>query len=466
MLQTTPTAPHSARAAGHEPADLAEFSRLDRANFGFVRGVLARLGVATAALDDAAQDVFLVVHRRHASFDATRALEPWLIGIARRIAFRHRRASARGLRALDALTWTRPPTATPADADRVEARQFLEQFLAQLGEARRQVFILGELHGWTGPEIARHLEIPVDTAYTRMRASRALLERALLIAAVDDPAPGQAETRRAWLLLLPQLPAAHAPPLAAWISTAITTVVGHTQAAAATVLVAAAAVLALTGAARPPTAAPAATHAPALATRPHDTDRITPAALPPSPAHPLPRASPRPHASTEESPTEQSPTEQSPTEQSPTEQSPTEQSPTEKSPTEKSPSEQSPTEQSPTEKSPTEQSPTEKSPSEQPSPLAPPTPARDLLGADVMTAAVAALNHGDPAAALARLDQHAREFPASALEQTRTLTRVRALCRLGRADEARSEVGPLRSRDPALVRDALAGSCVDQPARG
>ena len=446
MLQTTPRAPHSARAAGHEPADLAEFSRLYRANFGFVRGVLARLGVATAALDDAAQDVFLVVHRRHASFDATRALEPWLIGIARRIAFRHRRASARGLRALDALTWTRPPTATPADADRVEARQFLEQFLAQLGEARRQVFILGELHGWTGPEIARHLEIPVDTAYTRMRACRALLERALLIAAVDDPAPGQAETRRAWLLLLPQLPAAHAPPLAAWISTAITTVVGHTQAAAATVLVAAAAVLALTGPARPPAAAPAATHAPALATRPHDTDRITPAALPPSPAHPLPRASPRPHASTEQSPTEQSPTEQSPTEQSPTEQSPTEQSPAEQSPTEQSPAEQSPTGQS--------------------SPLAPPTPARDLLGADVMTAAVAALNHGDPAAALARLDQHAREFPASALEQTRTLTRVRALCRLGRADEARSEVGPLRSRDPALVRDALAGSCVDEPARG
>ena len=380
-------------------AELDEFSRLYRAHFGFVRGVLARLGVATAALDDAAQDVFLVVHCRRASFDDTRALAPWLIGIARKIAFRYRRASARGLRARVALMWTQPATVSSPVAGRIEAREFLEKFLAQLGDDRRRAFILGELYGLTGPEIAAHLDIPVDTAYTRLRACRALLEQALLAAVADDP-PEPAAARRSWQILVPQLSVVRSPTGAGWLAG----VVARAQAAAASVLVAAAAVLVVSGPSLP-AAAPrpisVTSQAPA-GDRPHVDPMPAsppPVSLPPPPAHS------RLQARLASAPRPQSPADRHATPTTP-----------------------------------------------QPG---------DPLGAAVMTAAVEALRRGDPTLALAHLDHHAHDYPTSALEQTRTLTRVRARCQLGRDREARDAALPLRRHDPALVRDALAGSCVD-----
>jgi len=54
-----------------------------------------RLGVAEASLDDAVQDVFLVVHRRLADFEGRSTPKTWLFGIALRIAKDHRRSARR-----------------------------------------------------------------------------------------------------------------------------------------------------------------------------------------------------------------------------------------------------------------------------------------------------------------------------------------------------------------------------------
>src|SRR5579862_8272818 len=52
----------------------------------FVWRILRRLGVPARSLDDAAQDVLLVVHRRLGSFDGRAPLRRWLAGICVRVA--------------------------------------------------------------------------------------------------------------------------------------------------------------------------------------------------------------------------------------------------------------------------------------------------------------------------------------------------------------------------------------------
>ncbi|NJL96066.1 MAG: TIR domain-containing protein, partial [Anaerolineae bacterium] len=54
--------------------------------FEFAWRSLRRLGVPTEALDDAVQDLFLVVHRRLDSFEGRSSLRTWIFGIALRVA--------------------------------------------------------------------------------------------------------------------------------------------------------------------------------------------------------------------------------------------------------------------------------------------------------------------------------------------------------------------------------------------
>jgi len=63
---------------------------------------------------------------------------------------------------------------------------------------------------------------------------------------------------------------------------------------------------------------------------------------------------------------------------------------------------------------------------------------------------------GNPGQALAYADQHARDYPQSQLVTQRAELRVRALCALGRREEARAEAD---RRGPGKVRDALKQAC-------
>ena len=61
-------------------------------HFDFVWRSLRRLGVQAVDLEDAAQDVFVVVHRRLVDFEHRSTLKSWLFGIALRVAkvYRHK----------------------------------------------------------------------------------------------------------------------------------------------------------------------------------------------------------------------------------------------------------------------------------------------------------------------------------------------------------------------------------------
>ena len=51
--------------------------------------------------------------------------------------------------------------------------------LAELDEPKREVFSLVELEELTVPEVADALEIPLNTAYSRLRMAREAFEAAL-----------------------------------------------------------------------------------------------------------------------------------------------------------------------------------------------------------------------------------------------------------------------------------------------
>lgn len=148
--------------------------------FPFVWRCLRGLGVAVSALDDAAQDTFVVVHRRLADFRGDSSVKTWLYSIVRNVAANHRRGVSRKGRAeeLDHQLASQQPD--PAErAQDAEAAAFVAEFLETLDAKKRDVFVLGVLEQLPIPEVSQMLEIPLNTAYTRLRSVRAAFRSAL-----------------------------------------------------------------------------------------------------------------------------------------------------------------------------------------------------------------------------------------------------------------------------------------------
>lgn len=164
---------------GPVPAPSLTLADVYRAHAGFVWRVVRRMGVAESALEDVVHDVFLVVHRRLAEYDGRAAMTTWLYGIARGVAANHRRSNVRAERRLSVAP---PPGASPdpeARAAQEQAAAFVRGFLDGLDEERRMLFALADIEGMKVPEIAEALGLNLNTAYSRLRATRELFQRAL-----------------------------------------------------------------------------------------------------------------------------------------------------------------------------------------------------------------------------------------------------------------------------------------------
>jgi RNA polymerase sigma-70 factor, ECF subfamily len=173
-----PLSAGAAVTAGDDARGLPVFAALYAEYFRAMWRTLRRLGVEPAQLDDAVQDVFVVVHRRLAEFDG-RSLRGWLYAIAVRVASDHRRAAAhrRAVPLSEALV---DPAPDPAQTSELaESVRLLHELLAELDEAKRTVFVLGELEELSAPEIAEALGENLNTVYSRLRAARAQFDAAL-----------------------------------------------------------------------------------------------------------------------------------------------------------------------------------------------------------------------------------------------------------------------------------------------
>lgn len=151
------------------------FEQIFRDYFGFAWTGLRRLGVGQASLDDAVQDVFLVVHRRLADFQRRSALKTWLYGIMLRVAHDHRRSRQRKGEGqpLDESLGLMDQRPGPQEAAvRAEGLRLLERLLEGMDEEKRDVLVLADLEQLSAPEIAEIVGVNPNTVYSRLRAAR------------------------------------------------------------------------------------------------------------------------------------------------------------------------------------------------------------------------------------------------------------------------------------------------------
>jgi RNA polymerase sigma-70 factor (ECF subfamily) len=171
------TKPHPEQAGPGEPPSLAD---VYRAHVDFVYRTARHLGVPDSEVEDVMHDVFLVVHRRLADYDESRAtMRSWLYGITRRVTMQHHRSRARTARRLAAVPEDTPPPAVDEQVERSRAVEAVERFLETLATDQRIAFALVEIEGMTAPEISRAEGVKLNTVYSRLRAARRKLQRFL-----------------------------------------------------------------------------------------------------------------------------------------------------------------------------------------------------------------------------------------------------------------------------------------------
>ncbi len=154
------------------PALLDELARIYQAEFPFVWKRMRRLGVAERDLADRAHDVFVIVHAHLPSFDRSRPLRPWLAGISVRVALKYHRAANQRRVVLQEVEPADERGGPDALLEQQETRDRLLALLDELPLEQRTVLVLKELDGFTMPEIAEMLDLPLNTLYSRLRLAR------------------------------------------------------------------------------------------------------------------------------------------------------------------------------------------------------------------------------------------------------------------------------------------------------
>ena len=160
-----------------DPVATLDFAALYDGWFERVVRWLRALGAPPADVEDLAQEVFLVVRRRLPAFDG-RNLGGWLLRISHRQVLRHRRlywvkrvfvGSSREPATEELPHGGASPLATLETKER--QRQF-ERLVSRLSDKRRVVFLLFEVEGYSGTEIAELLDVPINTVWTRLHHAR------------------------------------------------------------------------------------------------------------------------------------------------------------------------------------------------------------------------------------------------------------------------------------------------------
>lgn len=173
LTAVSPAVTHAARPTLQELFD---------AHVDFVWRSVRRLGVPEAGVDDAVQEVFLVVMRRLDHIDPGRE-KAFLFGTAIRVASDARRALRRRGRVTTddaALAVATSPVPGPdALVDQKRDRALLEACIDTLPEDLRVVFILFELEEMTAAAIADLLALPAGTVASRLRRARAAFRAAV-----------------------------------------------------------------------------------------------------------------------------------------------------------------------------------------------------------------------------------------------------------------------------------------------
>lgn len=161
----------------------ASFRQVYDEHFRFVWRSLRRLGVREADVADVTQEVFVIVHRKLDEFEGRSKMTTWLFGICVRVARDHRssRAVRREVVTDDGVITDRADETADAgtELDRRRRRALLDKLLDELPDEQRTVFVLFELEGLPGQDVAELLDVPTGTVHSRLRLARETFRRSL-----------------------------------------------------------------------------------------------------------------------------------------------------------------------------------------------------------------------------------------------------------------------------------------------
>lgn len=161
------------------PERVQDFDAIYERDFDFAWRSLRRLGVPSMLLEDAAQDLFIVVARRLHEFDGCSRIRTWIFAIAIRVAKEYRRRVVR--QQVDPESFMPNLPALPSEQClQKETVRLLDKLLGLLDEDKRIVFILAELEEMSVPEIATVVGVNPNTVYSRLRAARLALNAAIV----------------------------------------------------------------------------------------------------------------------------------------------------------------------------------------------------------------------------------------------------------------------------------------------
>jgi RNA polymerase sigma-70 factor, ECF subfamily len=163
-------------AASTEVAAAPDFAEVYDQWFRPVYRWISALGGPRADVEDLVQEVFVIVQRKLASFDG-RNLVGWLYRITERTVRDYRR------RAWYRNIFLRPrevvldelPASDASSADLLDQRQARERFyaiVARMNRTWRDSFVLFEVQGYSGEEIATLRGIPSATVRTHLHRAR------------------------------------------------------------------------------------------------------------------------------------------------------------------------------------------------------------------------------------------------------------------------------------------------------
>lgn len=149
------------------------FEQLYQEYYSYTSRTLRHLAIPAADIEDAAQEVWLAVHRQLGSFEGRSSVRTWLFGIMLNVV-RNRRRLARRRPAPGELPEHLVAPGPDPELVRAGADAFslVQSFLARLDEGRQILFVAHLLEELSAGEAAELLSVDVTTVYHRVRALR------------------------------------------------------------------------------------------------------------------------------------------------------------------------------------------------------------------------------------------------------------------------------------------------------
>lgn len=203
------------------------FEALYADHYDFLWRCALRLGADPKDVEDIVQEVFMIALRRYDETEFTSARpSTWLFAILHNVMRNHSRGERRRRARLEAVAEIEQGrSVSDLQVQSSLGLRLLDEFLADLDPDRRVVFVLADLEGMRGPEIARALGLNHNTVRSRLRGARQAFAACfqhegdqVVVEATHVAAPAEVRARGLVLLAVPMKPWTTVGGLWGWLS--------------------------------------------------------------------------------------------------------------------------------------------------------------------------------------------------------------------------------------------------------